>query len=94
MRSWNKLLVLLLSVPALAEPLNFADQDKQLHFTVSYSVNTTLIAATHRRWAAAGLTTAVGVAKEMSDKRFSSADLGADLAGIAASSLCSFVFEF
>lgn len=91
----SKLFVLLLALPAYAEP----DLDKQLHFSVSYSINTTLLMAMpkyteYRLLKAAALTTAVGVAKEASDSEFSREDLLADVLGVVTSSAFAIVFEF
>jgi hypothetical protein len=73
--------------------------DKQLHFLVSYSVNTTLISAMPKRTRfkylkAALVTTSIGVAKELADKEFSNGDLAADLLGVLTSSAIAVTFHF
>lgn len=93
-------LVFFVTCPAFAsERLRFEDRDKQVHFLASYSLNTTLLAALpnetkYEKLKAAGVTVAVGVAKEFLDPEFSGADLAADGIGILVSTLFAYTFDF
>lgn len=79
--------------PTKADSFSLTQQDKQLHFAASYAINYTLYKILHRLTddKAASLilssltTTSLGLMKEMSDRRFSSGDMKANLLGVAVS---------
>ncbi len=82
-----------------AEEMRAEDQDKQLHFLASWSINSTILATMPKRTKykhikAAAVTATMGVAKELTDPKFSNADLAADGLGILTSSALTMVFEF
>jgi hypothetical protein len=88
-------LLILCSTSAKAQ-----EQDKQLHFLASYSLNSTLLLSMrkhtpYRHLKAITATLAVGLAKEATDfTGFSKQDMGANALGVLASSICTFVVEF
>jgi hypothetical protein len=88
-------LALIFSIPA------HADTDKYAHFGVSYALNQSTYGFFKSRFGredalviATTATFTVGLAKEVFDGQFDTGDLGANLAGIIASSLCTWTFEF
>jgi hypothetical protein len=90
---------LFLALPVHAESFNSDDDDKHLHMMASYSINTAIIGVmperTHyKKLKAAAMTATVGLTKELTDPKFSSADMVADGIGILASTLLFFTYDF
>lgn len=93
------ILSLFVAIQAPAEELKTQEEDKQLHMMASYSINSAFISvmpkrSKYKKIKAAAMTAAVGVAKELSDPKFSGADMAANGIGILASSVLYFVYEF
>ncbi len=85
---------------ASAEPLDLSRQDHQLHAVGSYAMAQTLTqiltksGSRHPIFYSSIATLGIGLAKECTDSEFSTGDLKADLLGVAASSVFSFVITF
>jgi len=93
------LFVVLFSRPNHADNLDLSRHDQQLHATMSYAITQTsyMIAKKHKvKYAlikAAIFTSLLGVAKECSDKTFSTGDLKADSVGILGSGIVILTFQ-
>lgn len=100
---FSLLLIISFSSASFAEDLDLHDQDKQKHVAACFVITTGSYLVYHQGFKlsktrsliyAAATSMAIGLAKELTDPKFSGADLGADAIGTGVGIILPITFSF